>query len=725
MKCNQHDYFDVYYQPGNEPVFCYRSGMLVYEEKLYNGSLVTMGYNCAGFPMNILLGFPIRFSPADFREPFVFNIEINGQCIDYDLDFVDFSFEKETDHLHAILTLDSRIVPVRLHVHTILDGTQMFTRYITLENRSEAPVTVSRMCVFSGGIESMDMMHRTYELKPETYYSVGYFDNDQWGREGEFNWHDLMPGCMDVDFRFLRDRYRHPLIFLRNNIEGSIFFSQIAWSGGCRYSIDYKAVRESPDKNFTGPRVSMKAEITGHNPLLVLLPGEKFSTPEVHNGAIIGDLDAAVNEMHAHIRKSVLNVPETDPTECLIGSGMGAEHIMTVENTKSYIDQFAQMGAEIFIVDAGWQNRPGEEMKWHEYNGLNRPDPQRYPNGIGEIRDYCHSKGLKFCMWIEIERLGTQSDVFLQHPQWRVNNIFGQPWSPRLCTLDFTNPAAAAWAEKELSRMIEEYGLDMLRVDFNVSPEDFFNMCDINGTGMKECVALRHIQAVYGMYQRLKQKFPNVIFENCAGGGGRTDLGMMKAFHHTWVSDWQRMPHSAMITNGMTMALPPERVDRLCFGMSGHCYGSFDAMMRNAMLGHMSLNVIAPAGAHINPVQMRFVQHSVQLYKDFIRPILPTCKVYHHTPEVYKCREEGESILEIAAPDGTKGAITAFTYGGTNEKTISVMPRGIDTGLTYRITLDNNCESFIVSGHELRTDGLKLRIPASMSSELVLFEAIV
>lgn len=725
MKQKNYDYFDVYYQPGEAPVFCYRSGMMVYEEKFFNGTLLSAGYNAAGYPLNVLTNCATRLDPTLFREPFAFNLEVNGQSIDYDLTFVDFTTEKTQENIHAVLTLDSKVAPVRLQVHTVLDGTQMFTRYIVIENLSDQPLNISRMSVLSGGLEAMDMQMRTCDLDINRYYSIGYFDNERWGREGEFNWHPLTPGMTDVDFRFNRDRYRHPLLFVRNNVDGTIFFSQIAWSGGCRYTVDYRAVRECAHKNFTAvPPLAFKAEINGYNPLLILRPGEIFTTPEIHMGAIKGDLDDAVNEMHAHVRKSVLDLPEADPSACLIGCGMGAEHDMSVETSKAFIDQFAQMGGEIFIIDAGWQNPPHEEMKWAPYNGMNRPDPDRYPNGIVELSDYCHSKGLKFAMWVEIERLGEYCDILKNKPEWRAKNVYGEFWQPKNGFLDFTNPEAAQWAEDELARMIEEYKMDLFRVDYNIGPNDYFNMRDTNGNGAKECVALRHFQAVYKMYQNLKKRFPHVIFENCAGGGGRTDLGQMKAFHHTWVSDWQRMPHSALITNGMTMALPPERVDRLFAGMGCHAYGSFDAHMRNTMLGHMSLNVVAPAATAPNPVQMEFIQHSVQLYKDFIRPILPTCKVFHHTPETYKVEQEGSMVLEIASPDGGRGAMTVFTMPGVNDTAVTVRLRGVDTGRKYRVTLDNDGSSFVADGKDLRMNGLILDIPCSMSSELVLFESI-
>lgn len=720
-------YFDVFYQPGEEHFFCYRSGLAVYEEKFWNGALLSQGYNTSGYPLNVLTNCASRLDYKAFQEPFAFNLEIDGQCIDYELRFVDFTTERTEENCHSILTLESNIAPVRVLVHTILDGTQMFTRYLTIENLSDRPLNVSCITLLGGGMETMDIPNCTYGVTPENIYSVGYFDSDRWGREGQFNWHDLTPETTNIHFKYSRERFRHPLIFIRNNMDGTIWFSQIAWSGGCRYSIDYNTDREMHKRvnnAYPLPALSMKAEITGHNPLLVLRPGETFTTPEVHMGVIKGGLDDAVNEMHAHVRKSVLNLKEADPSECLIGCGMGAEHDMSVETSKAFIDQFAEMGGEIFIIDAGWQNPPHKEMEWAYYNGMNQPNQERYPNGISELSDYCHQKGMKFAMWIEIERLGKYSDMFHEKPEWRLPNIYGEHWKDTHFLIDFTNPEAAEWAENELARMIEEYRLDLLRIDFNIGPKEYFHMRDTAENGRKECIALRHFQAVYQMYRNLKKRFPNVIFENCAGGGGRTDLGMMQAFHHTWVSDWQTMPHSVLITNGMTMALPPERVDRLFAGMGCHTVGSFDAHMRNTMLGHMSLNVIAPAATEPNREQMEFVQHSVQIYKDFIRPILPNCNIYHHTPETHETKERGYMAMEIALPDKSKGAMTVFRLSGESGKVIVVCPRGVSCGKKYRITLDNEGENFEMQGSELQMRGIVLNIRMSMSSELLLYEEV-
>lgn len=705
-------FFDIYYHNEKEHRFCYRSGEMVYEEVFSDGALVSCGYNAAGYPLNVLKNCPTYLNRKRYTEPFSFNIEIDGQSVDFGLEFEDFKAEKNEESITSVLTLKSTVKPVKIKVYTLLDGTQMYSRWIEIENLSDECIKISRLSVLSGALESMDVSDYNTDKGIEDYYSTGYFYDDRWGNEGLFKWNSLYPGATSVDGRFMRNRFRHPLLFIKNNVLGKIWFAQIGWSGGYSFKVDYNAKKYESDTHL-----SFKAEITGHNPIYVIGPKENFVSPVVHMGLVHGDLDDAVNEMHSHIRKSVLNLPEADGSEALINCGMGAEHDMSVEESKAFIDQFTEMGGEIFTIDAGWECPPDEQMEWPEFNGRNVPDKDRYPKGIKELCDYTHEKGLKFGLWVDIESVGKYCKIHEEHPEWRPVNVFGEKTAK---FLDMSNPEVSKWAEDELARIIEEYELDLLRVDHNVDFTEYFGMRD-TGYGIHECVCVKHNMAVYKMYENLKKRFPNVIFENCAGGGGRTDLGMMKNFNHTWVSDRQKMPRSAMITNGMTMALPPERVDRLFAGMGCHTLGSFDAHLRNTMLGHISLNVISPANAKINEKQMAFVRHSTDIYKSSIRPFLAESKVFHHTPDLTNA---DYSVLEISAPDKTRGAITVISLCNTNQNTITVKPKGIDISKEYKVTLDNDNESFIATGKELKFNGISIDIPSSLSSELILYEEI-
>lgn len=709
---NQNSIFDITFRKNDaSSVICYRSKSLVYEEEFIGGALISAGYNGAGYPLNVLSSFPTRTNTRDYTESFAFNVEIDGQSVDFGLEFVDFKTEEAESFVKSVLTLKSTIKPVIIRVNTIVDGSQMFTRYLEIENLSDNYLNLSRLSLISGALEDVDLGRYYSNKKLDEIYSIGYFDNDTWGHEGHFKWKPLLRETTSIDTRFNRDRFRHPLIFIKNNISGKIFFSQIGWSGGCRFTLDYNA-RENREDTY----LSFKAQVTSHNPMYVIAPKETFVSPQVHVGLVFGDLDDAINEMHDHIRKSVLNLPEADGKEALIGCGMGAEHDMSVETSKASINQFKAMGGEVFIVDAGWECPPNEETEWGNYNGINIPNSERYPDGITEIADYCHENGMKFGLWVDIESLGKFCKEYTEKPEWRGVDPLGRKTDK---FLDFTVPEAAKWAEDELARIIESYKLDLLRVDYNTDFKDYFNIRD-TGTGIRECVSLRHFNNVYKMYENLKKRFPNVIFENCAGGGGRTDLGHMKAFNHTWVSDNQVAPKSVIITNGMTMALPPERVDRLFAGMGCHTVGSFEWHLRNTMLSHMSLNIISPTAVEVNEKKLAFVKHCTDIYKSFIRPFLYKSKVYHHTPE----EDNGVCILEIASPEKDKSAMGIFALSDIESDYTVVTPKGIDSGKKYKVTLDNSGEAFEASGYELKNNGLKLQIKGAMYSELVLIEEI-
>ena len=81
-------------------------------------------------------------------------------------------------------------------------------------------------------------------------------------------------------------------------------------------------------------------------------------------------------------------------------------------------------------------------------------------------------------------------------------------------------------------------------------------------------------------------------------------------------------------------------------------------------------------------------------------------------------------VLEIASPDGAKGAMTVFTLSGTADKTMTVVPRGLDASRTYRVTMDNTGEVFTANGKDLQMQGFVVSMPSSMASELITFESI-
>ena len=653
-----------------------------------------------------------RLDPDSFWEPSAFRLSADGCGLERSLEYEGFEKREEDGQLIAEVHLKSTVKPVRITVVTKLDGSAAFERFLRIENTGTVPLALSGISVMSGGAEAVERAQKTPYGDIGRLWSLGYFTHTDWGMEGDFAWRDLPPECTSVSGRWGRERYRHPMFLLRSNVMGTILFAQLAWSAGYRFDFDVDAAPEK-DKAF----VAFNAALTGWEPTYVLAPGETLETPSLHIGIAAGGLDDAVNAMNEHLRRSVLNLPEAAEPQMYVGSGMGPEHDMSVSTTKQFIDQLARMGAEVFIIDAGWYTAPGHQgSDWWKRVGDWHENRERYPGGIAEIREYAHTRGMKFGMWMEPERVGCQ-EILDAHPDWQSRYPDGHADG----FLDMTNPEAAAWAEAEVARCIEEYGMDLLRIDYNVSSRSYFHC--IERCGVREDAALRHFRAVYAMYERLKVRFPQVVFENCACGGGRTDLGMLRAFSHSWVSDRQIPPRSLMITNGMTMALPPERVDRLVAGMGCHTAGTLDYHLRNAMFGHVSLNVVGPREAAMNDEVFAFIAREVQLYKDFIRPYICDSLIYHHTESTEAMKRGAMAALELAAKDASRDAVGVFSAANPAESETVVYPRGLDAGKTYEVTLDNSGMRYEAAGAALIRQGLRVRIPAGMASELILLEA--
>ena len=707
------NYKGVFYQPGNEPVFCYRTGLTVYEETFKQGALMASGWNTAGYPLNVLSNCNTRINTDRFNEPQSFNLVIDGEYCDMGLEFVSFESEDEDVKTHSVITLRCETKKITVKVHTLLDGSPVFSRWLEIINGSDKSAAVSELSVMSGGIEIIDRNRVTYGRDIDEYYSLGYMDCASWGHEGDFSWHTLTPDEHSFSGRFNRERYRHPMFMLKNNLLGTMMIGQMGWSAGYKFSFDYNAY---PDQGDTC--LSFKMAVDSYKPLTVIDADSVYKSPVVYIGMVSGDHDDAVNAMHEHLRNTVFKSTEKVTNACLVGAGMGAEHDMNVDTTKQFIDQMVRAGAEIFIIDAGWYCPPTKEMEWHPYAGDWFYNKDRYPNGLKEIRDYCREKGIKFALWLEVERMGHFSNAFKEHPEWFPTNIRGGKQNGYI---DLSIPEALEWAEEEASRVIREYELDLFRVDYNVGACELFHVGETDSR--RECRSIKQVEGFYKLYNNLKKKFPDVVFENCAGGGGRTDVGMVSNFNHTWVSDWQVPPRSVLITNGMTMALPPERVDRLVAGMGCHTYASLDLHMRNAMFGHISLNVFGPRDAEMNPQVFEFIRHSTDLYKSFIRPILPKSMIYHHTPDTKEAIKNGLAVIELVSDDMTKGVLGVFTLACNAGNPVTVHPKGLDAGKNYRVYFDNTRTSALVSGYELMNSGIRIAIPSSLSSELITFEA--
>lgn len=701
---------DILVRGKEEPVFCYRTGRTVYEEGFSGGVLSSLGWNGAGFTLNVLEDFPSYLDTKDLTRSETFGFEVNGKTVRNGWSVVGYDISETENDKTLTVTLKSAIAPVKANVVTTVDGTAVLSRRIEIINTGDSELAVSNIVIMGGGMDRIEKWNEYSRDQDESkLYSLGYFERCHHLNEGQFRWHDVPVVRQTVSSRYERDRFRHPAFMLRNNAFGTIWFAQLAYSGAYAFDIDVC----TDNAGYTASS-SFKCRIDGDNPTVILSPGESYRTPALHIGFMHGDLDDIVNEMHDHVRRSVFTLPPARGINGgLIEGGMGPERTMTVEAHKHFIDTIAYVGGEAFIIDAGWFCPPGKATaEWWSRVGDWYYDEQLYPNGIEEIRNYAHEKGLLFGMWAEVERAANMSKVYAEHPDWY---IYAR--GERTTVLDVSNPDVARFIEDSVTHLIEDYKIDLFRLDYNI---DYKHAHYVNAKG--EAGLARYYENLYAVFDRLRKKYPDVVFENCAAGGARTDLGLVSKFTHTWVSDHNCQPRATAITNGMTMVLPPEYVDRLASGMGSHQWGSLDAIVRHTLFGRPTTNDYNCVGSNPNYEQLDFVKHCYDIYKTVIRPFATTGKIYHHTPEAYERQTKGTLVLERSAADKSAGVIGVFRLCGEQDKTTVVYPKGVDKSAVYEVTFDNDGESVTLSGYEMQK-GIRVEINSNISSELIIYRS--
>jgi alpha-galactosidase len=592
-------------------------------------------------------------------------------------------------------------------------------RWLEVTNTGNRPTAISAVSPWSGMVWHHRYTEHTLASAP-TPFEVAYNHHFDWGEEGDLWWEALNDGVKRVDGGHRgRSGWGRPAFLLRNRANGELLWAELGWSGNwcMELSTQKDEVKGMACVSFSlGPDSADPA-------LRVLDPGETVKTPVIHLALFHADLDACVQSAHDHVRHVIMPAQLPDLNQRVEANHRG--YICdreSPEGIKREIDIAAVIGAEIFVVDAGWYGP--EPNNWWNNVGDWRAGPW-LPNGLEEVSDYARQQGLRFGLWQEIEAIGQAAQLRQEHPEWILMRN-GKPLGEGQHlgrVLDLTHPEVVEWMESEMTRVIRQYNLDLWRIDYNSPIYEGGNRIY---HGFVENTLWRHYEALYALFDRVRAKFPNVIFENCAGGGGRLDWEILRRFQITEISDWLRAPRNMKILNGLTFALPPE-VCLLTFGteQGGHVLdGNVDFQWRVVVLCHPIFRGISPTLEELNPLFHDRITHAIKLYKDFIRPLLPECRVFHHTGLLPLFDLTPWCVLEYASADRSRAVIGLFRTGDVGDNDFVVRPRGLDRGCTYRLTFDNSGEEIKVSGYVLAQDGVRVHLPANLTSELLLIQAI-
>ncbi len=125
---------------------------------------------------------------------------------------------------------------------------------------------------------------------------------------------------------------------------------------------------------------------------------------------------------------------------------------------------------DLFQIDDGWEPKVGD---WLE------TDKKKFPNGLKDIVDEIHKSGFEAGLWLAPFVAEKDSLIYRDHPSWLLK-FEGEPWCcgsnwSGFYSLDIDNREVQDYLKKVFDRVLNEWGFDLVKLDFLYGAAPFGN----------------------------------------------------------------------------------------------------------------------------------------------------------------------------------------------------------------------------------------------------------
>jgi alpha-galactosidase len=384
----------------------------------------------------------------------------------------------------------------------------------------------------------------------------------------------------------------------------------------------------------------------------VLRPGETFTTVPV-SLAVATDAGAAFAALTESRRAHRRPHPDHEALPIVFNDFMnGLMGDPTTDRLLPLVTAAARAGAECFCIDAGWYADDGE---WWDGVGEWLPSQRRFPGGLGQVIQAIRDEGMVPGLWLEPEVVGIRSPLATRLP----DAAFFQRDGARVIEaaryqLDFRHPATLAHLDAVVDRLVDEFGIGYLKLDYNIDVLTGTDLdADSPGAGQ-----LGHARAYLAWIGRVLDRHPGLVLENCASGGQRMDQALLALHQLQSVSDNQDPLHTAAIAASAPTAVTPEQAAVWAFPQHGWSAELIAFTVVNSLLGRVHLSGRIDL---LDEDEARLVADGMRVYRD-IRHLLA----------------RGRPFWPLGLP-GWHDDWLALGIAGEDETLLTVWRRGGDT----------------------------------------------
>ena len=445
----------------------------------------------------------------------------------------------------------------------------------------------------------------------------------------------------------------------------------------------YEAVEESA---FGKMRL-----VTGINPRSFrfhLDPGDTFEAPEAVMTYSWDGYNGMSRNMHGFVRNCIVRgVWKHKARPVLLNSWEASYFDINERKLLNLAKAGKEAGVELFVMDDGWFGTRDDDTQalgdWYA-------NSKKLPGGVAGLAKKINGLGLQFGLWVEPEMVNTNSDLYRAHPEW-VMEIPGKPHSEsrNQRILDLANPEVVKYMTEKMAEVFSSGNVAYVKWDMNRIFSDYYSQY-LPAHRQKE-VAHRYMMGLYRMLEDLNRQFPEILFEGCASGGNRFDLGMLCYFPQIWASDDSDAVYRVEAQTGYSYGYPMSTVTAHVSDCPNHQTLRVTPLATRFNVAAFSVLGYECHLAEMSREEVKEIKDQIALYKKW-RDVLQYGTFYRG--------RSGGNVYEwtCVSPDKKKAVgMVLQVLVNPNTSFETYRPAGLDPDTRYRFTnrqLEFNLKEF-------------------------------
>ena len=485
---------------------------------------------------------------------------------------------------------------------------------------------------------------------------------------------------------------------------GHILGGTLAWTGNYLLKMD-----------ITNTKLNIIAGINEENSHYKLESKETFKTPEfamTYSTSGKGGVSRAFHRWARMYKLSHGNVER----DILLNSWEGVYFKVNQEGMDQMMKSFSALGGELFVMDDGWFGNKYSRDRGDSSLGDWTVNKKKLPLGIEGLIASAKKHKIKFGLWIEPEMSNTKSELFEKHPEWILqckNRPLSTGRGGTQIVLDLTNPEVQDFVFSVIDNLMTHYPeIAYMKWDANSCMLDYGS--PYLPKEKQSHLYIEHHRGLNNVLERIRAKYPQLILQACAGGGGRINYGILPYFDEFWTSDDTDALQRVYLQWGVSCFYPAIAMAAHVSADKNHQTGRYLPLKFRfdvAMSGRLGMEM---QPEDMTEADKEFTQRAIQAYKG-IRPIVQFGDLYRL---ISPYENKGVASLMYVAPEKDRAVFYAYKMNHFINMTIpNVKMNGLDPQKKYQLIdltpLSKNkpcsLHNKIISGKILMEKGIALQ----------------